>query len=475
MHTYDSFYIDGRWQTPAHDERIAVYSASTEEQIGSIPVGTPTDVHRAVAAARRAFDTWSTTTPAERAVWLTRLADGLDRRKQDFVTLISQEVGTPITPAMGLQVQAPVLVTRKFSELAAAWPFEKRIGHSVIVREPVGVAGAITPWNFPLQQIMAKVAAALAAGCTMVLKPSELAPLNACLLAEVCLEIGLPAGVLNIVHGNGPGVGEDLASHPGIDIVSFTGSVRAGKRVASLAAETIKKVTLELGGKSACVILDDAPFDKAVATGVKNAMLNSGQTCSAWTRMIVPRARVNDVVDIARQTLGTLPLGDPLDPKTRLGPLISATQRQRVEGYIAKGRDEGARVAIGGTRPADFPRGHYVDPTVFVDVQPGMTIAQEEIFGPVLAVLPYDSEPEAIAIANDSIYGLAGAVWSADIDHAMQIARRMRTGQVDINGARWNPLAPFGGYKMSGIGREYGEFGLEEYLQIKAVAQPEPK
>jgi aldehyde dehydrogenase (NAD+) len=377
---------------------------------------------------------------------------------------------------MGLQVGAPVVVTRKFAELAATWPFERRIGHSVILREPVGVAGAITPWNFPLQQIMAKVAAALAAGCTMVLKPSELAPLNACLLAEACLDIGLPPGVLNIVHGNGPGVGEDLASHPGIDIISFTGSVRAGKRVAALAADTIKKVTLELGGKSACVILDDAPFDKAVTTGVKNAMLNSGQTCSAWTRMLVPRARVSDAVDIARQALGSLPLGDPLDPKARLGPLISETQRQRVEGYIAKGRDEGARIAIGGSgRPAAFPKGHYVEPTVFVDVQPGMTIAQEEIFGPVLAVLPYDSEAEAITIANDSVYGLAGAVWSSDVDHAMQVARRIRTGQVDINGARWNPLAPFGGYKMSGIGREYGEFGLEEYLQVKSVAQPEPK
>ncbi len=476
MHTFDSFYYDGRWQTPAHDERIAVYSAATEEQIGSIPAGTPTDVDRAVTAARRAFDQWATTSPAERADWLTKLADRLDQRKQDLVTVISQEVGTPVTPAMGLQVGAPVVVTRKFAELAGNWPFERRIGHSVILREPIGVAGAITPWNFPLQQIMAKVAAALAAGCTMVLKPSELAPLNACLLAEACLDIGLPPGVLNIIHGNGPGVGEDLASHPGIDIISFTGSVRAGKRVAALAADTIKKVTLELGGKSACVILDDAPFEKAVTTGVKNAMLNSGQTCSAWTRMLVPRARVADAVDIARQALGSLPLGDPLDPKARLGPLISDTQRQRVEGYIAKGRDEGARVAIGGSgRPAAFPKGHYVEPTVFVDVQPNMAIAQEEIFGPVLAVLPFDSEADAITIANNSVYGLAGAVWSSDVDHAMQVARRIRTGQVDINGARWNPLAPFGGYKLSGIGREYGEFGLEEYLQVKSVAQPEPK
>jgi aldehyde dehydrogenase (NAD+) len=472
MHTYDSFYIDGRWQTPASHERLAVFSASTEAPIGSIATGSPADVDQAVTAARRAFENWSTTTPAERAAWLTRLADSLDQRKQELATIISQEVGTPITPAMGLQVGAPVLVTRKFAELATTWPFERRIGHSTIIREPIGVAGAITPWNFPLQQIMAKVAAALAAGCTVVLKPSELAPLNACLLAEACIDIGLPPGVLNIVHGTGPAVGEAIAAHPEVDIVSFTGSVRAGRRVAALAAETIKKVTLELGGKSACVILEDALFDKAVSTGVKNAMLNSGQTCSAWTRMIVPRARMADVVDLAKQALTSLPLGDPLDPKSRLGPLISAAQRQRVEGYIAKGRDEGARlVAGGGGRPAAFTTGHYVEPTVFVDVKPRMTIAQDEIFGPVLAVLPYDTEAEAIAIANDSIYGLSGAVWSADVDHAMQVARRIRTGQVDINGARWNPLAPFGGYKLSGLGREYGEFGLEEYLQVKAVAQ----
>ncbi len=475
MHTYDSFYIDGRWQTPTNHERLAVFSASTEEPIGSIAAGAPADVDRAVSAARRAFESWSTTTPPERAAWLTRLADRLDHLKQTLATVISQEVGTPVTPAMGLQVGAPIVVTRSFAELAVVWPFERRIGHSVILREPIGVVGAITPWNFPLQQIMAKVAAALAAGCTIVLKPSELAPLNACLLAEACQQVDLPPGVLNIVQGTGPLVGEAIAAHPDIDIVSFTGSVRAGRRVAALAAETIKKVTLELGGKSACVILDDAPFEKAVTTGVKNAMLNSGQTCSAWTRMIVPRTRCADVVDLAKQAIAALPLGDPLDPKTRLGPLISEPQRQRVEGYIAKGRDEGARLVAGGGRPANFSKGHYVEPTVFVDVQPRMTIAREEIFGPVLAVLPYDSEADAIAIANDSIYGLSGAVWSADMDHAMQVARRIRTGQVDINGARWNPLAPFGGYKLSGLGREYGEFGLEEYLQVKAVAQPEEK
>ncbi len=474
MHSYERFYIDGRWQSPAGPQQLTVYSAATEEPIGSVAAGSPADVDRAVAAARKAFDSWSRTTPAERAGWLTRLADAINQQKQDFTTVISQEVGTPVTPAAGLQVGAPIVVARSFADLAANWQFEKRIGHSLILREPIGVVGAITPWNFPLQQIMAKVAAAQAAGCTMVLKPSELAPLNAGLLADACLQIGLPAGVLNIVQGTGPDVGEAIAPHPDIDMVSFTGPVRAGRRVAALGADTIKKVTLELGGKSACVILDDAPFDKAVTTGVKNAMLNSGQTCSAWTRMIVPRARMADVVDLAKQAIASLPVGDPLDPKSRLGPLISEPQRQRVEGFIAKGREEGARLVAGGGRPAAFSKGHYVEPTVFVDVEPGMTIAREEIFGPVLAVLPFDDDAHAVALANDSIYGLAGAVWSGDVDRALQVARGIRTGQVDINGAKWNPLAPFGGYKRSGLGREYGEFGLEEFLETKPTATPQP-
>jgi betaine-aldehyde dehydrogenase len=471
MLDYPFIYVDGRWQQPAGTGRIEVRSASTEEPIGAVAAGTAADVGRAVDAAGRAQAGWGETPPTERADWLAKLADGLEAAQSRIASLISQEVGTPIKISTAIQAGQPVAIARYYAGLTRRWRFESEVGHSLVVREPWGVVGAITPWNYPLHQIFAKVAPALGAGCTVVLKPSELAPLNACVLADVCQEIGLPPGVLNIVHGTGPEVGEALVNHPGVDMVSFTGSVRTGRRILTLAAESIKKVTLELGGKSACVVLDDAPFEKAVPAGVKNALLNSGQTCSAWTRMVVPRARVDQVVELARKTIATLPLGDPLDPATRLGPLISEPQRDRVEGYIAKGRAEGATVATGGGRPAHLPRGHYVEPTVFADVTPRMTIAQEEIFGPVLAVLAYETEAEAIAIANGTIYGLAGAVWSADEDRALAVARKIRAGQVDINGARYNLEAPFGGYKQSGLGREFGEAGLEEFLQHKALAR----
>jgi acyl-CoA reductase-like NAD-dependent aldehyde dehydrogenase len=467
---FDHFYIDGAWQRPSGGDVIDVRSASTEEVIGRVPRGTAEDVDTAVAAARRAFDGgWSRSTPQERAEWLHRLADALEARVPAIAETISQEVGMPITMSTLVQAKFPVSVVRSFETLVRDTSFEDTIGRSLIVREPYGVAGMITPWNYPLHQILAKVAPAIAAGCTMVLKPSELAPLNSGLLAEAALEAGLPAGVLNIVQGDGATVGETIARHPDVDLVSFTGSVRTGQRVSALAAETIKKVTLELGGKSAFVVLDDAPLEKAIPAGVNNAMLNSGQTCSAWTRMIVPRARVDEVLQIATGAIGRLTLGDPLDPKTKLGPLISEPQRQRVEGYIRQGIEEGARLVTGGGRPAAFSRGHYLQPTIFSDVRPGMTIAREEIFGPVLAVLPYDTEADAIAIANDTIYGLAGGVWSGDETRALRVARALRTGQVDVNGARFNPLAPFGGYKRSGIGREFGRYGLEEYLQIKAI------
>jgi aldehyde dehydrogenase (NAD+) len=469
---YRDLYIGGEWVPQSGSGSIDVLSASTEEVIGSIPEGTPADVDRAVRAARAAFDNgWSQTTVEERAGWLRKLAGALKERGEEIARTISQEVGSPLSMSTSVQAGLPVLVTNTYAQLITELKLEQEIGNSLVVREPYGVVGAITPWNYPLHQIMAKVAPALAAGCTVVLKPSEVAPLNAFLLADACKSIGLPAGILNIVTGYGPVVGEAIASHPMVDMVSFTGSVRAGKRVGALAGEGIRKVTLELGGKSAFVVLDDAPFDKAIPAGARNAMLNSGQTCSAWTRMVVPRSRYQEALDLAAQAIGSLKLGDPLDPATRLGPLISDTQRQRVEGYIAKGKQEGARVILGGGRPSAFSKGYYVEPTIFADVQSKMTIAQEEIFGPVLSVLPYDTEDEAIRIANDTIYGLAGGVWSGDQDRAMRVARRIRTGQVDVNGGKYNPLAPFGGYKQSGIGRELGTFGLEEYFQIKSIAR----
>lgn len=470
MRTYANHFINGAWRAPATAATIDVLSASTEEVIGSIPAGTPADVDAAVAAARAAFDgPWGAATPAERAGWLDQLAAALKARANEIAETIAGEVGSPLSMAQNIQAGLPIAVTSSYAKLAREASFEREVGNSLLVREPYGVVAAITPWNYPLHQIMAKVAPALAAGCTVVLKPSEIAPLNAFLLAEVCIEIGLPPGVLNIVGGTGPVVGEALAAHPGVDLVSFTGSLRAGRRVSALAAETVKKVTLELGGKSAFVILDDAPLEKAVTIGAKNALLNSGQTCSAWTRMIVPRALEPQVLDIASAAMASLKLGDPFDAGTRLGPLISATQRERVEGYIAKGNAEGARLVTGGGRPAEFPRGYYVQPTLFADVAPAMTIAQEEIFGPVLSVLPYDTDDEAVAIANGTIYGLGGGVWSADPNRALAIARRMRAGQVDVNGGRFNLLAPFGGYKQSGVGRELGELGMEEYLQVKSI------
>jgi aldehyde dehydrogenase (NAD+) len=357
-----------------------------------------------------------------------------------------------------------------FAELASTYAFEQQIANSLVVKEPIGVVGAITPWNYPLHQVVAKVAAALASGCTVVLKPSEVAPLSAYALAEIFEQIGLPAGVFNVVTGLGPVVGERIAEHPDVDMVSFTGSTAAGKRVMAVAAGTVKKVSLELGGKSAFVILDDADLGKAVKVGMANCFINGGQTCTAWTRMLVPASKYDEVLELARAAAEKYPVGEPMAEATRVGPLANANQYKKVVGYIEGAIADGARVVAGGTeRPTGLERGYYVQPTVLGGVKPGSRVEQEEVFGPVLAVIPYADEDEAVQIANGTPYGLAGGVFSGDQERALRVARRMRTGMVDVNGGRFNLLAPFGGYKQSGNGRELGEYGLEEFLEIKSL------
>jgi len=470
MHNRDKIYVNGAWVGSTGTGTIDVINSTTEEVMGHVPEGTPEDVDRAVAAARAAFDDWAAVSVEERAKYLQRITEGLQARMGDIATLVSQEVGMPTNLSMMIQAGLPTMTFGSMGQILDAFPFEEEVGNSVVVREPVGVVGCITPWNYPLHQIAAKVAPALAAGCTVVLKPSEVAPLNAFVLADIIDEVGLPAGVFNLVTGFGPVVGEAIAAHPDVDMVSFTGSTRAGKRVSELAAQTVKRVALELGGKSANIILDDADLEKAVRDGVGKCYLNSGQTCSALTRMIVPRSRLAEVEKIAAETAATFKPGAPDAADTRLGPLVSAVQRDRVRGYINRGVEEGAKLLTGGAdAPAGLDKGFFVQPTVFSEVRTDMTIAQEEIFGPVLAILPYDDEEEAITIANDSVYGLAGGVWSGDPERARRVARRIRTGQVEINGGSFNPVAPFGGYKQSGNGRELGKFGLEEFLEVKSL------
>jgi acyl-CoA reductase-like NAD-dependent aldehyde dehydrogenase len=466
----DSMYIGGEWTTPAGSGTIEVVNPATEEILGRVPEGTAEDVGRAVAAARTAFESWSATPLEDRVELCAQISLALQRRQEEIATLISQEVGCPITFSMMVQTALAIMDFGSMAHLVEHIPWEQQIGNSLVVREPVGVVGAITPWNYPLHQIAAKVAPALVAGCTVVLKPSEVTPLSAFLLAEIADEVGVPGGVLNIVTGYGPVVGEAIASHPDVDMVSFTGSIRAGSRVSELAAPTVKKVALELGGKSPNVILDDADLEKAIVNGIQKCYLNAGQTCSALTRLLVPRAQMPAVEQIAAAVVAQAQVGDPFDPATQIGPLVSKAQRDRVRGYIESGLDEGAKLIAGGPEaPEGLERGYYVRPTVFSEVTPEMTIAREEIFGPVLVIQPYEDEEEAIRIANDTDYGLAGGVYSASTERATAVARRLRTGQVEINGAAFNPLAPFGGYKRSGNGRELGPYGIEEFLILKSM------
>ncbi|MFF0148426.1 betaine-aldehyde dehydrogenase [Amycolatopsis sulphurea] len=467
---YDKLFIGGDW-VPGHgDGHDEVINAADETVLATVCRGDAADVDAAVAAARSAVDSGVLADPADRVRALRALRAALTERQDQIAELISLEVGTPAKISQRVQVGLPLAVLDAFAETAERYEWQTTVGNSTVLREPAGVVGAITPWNYPLHQLVAKVGGAIAAGCAVVAKPAGVAPLSAFALAEAVQAAGLPTGVFNLVPGSGRVVGEAIAGHPGVDVVSFTGSTAAGARVAQLAAANITKVALELGGKSANVVLDDADLARAVKTGVGNAFLNSGQTCSAWTRMLVPERLQDEVVDLAAQAAKRLTLGHPLEENTRLGPLASAAQRDTVRGYIDAGRSEGARLVCGGAEPpAGLDKGFYVEPAIFADVRPEMRIAQEEIFGPVLAIMPYTDDEDAIRIANDSDYGLAGGVWSADTDRAWAVARRMRTGQVDINGAAFNPAAPFGGYKKSGLGREFGVFGIDEFVETKAV------
>lgn len=466
--TYPSHYINGRWVNAQSPETLPVHDSSTEELMATVPAGTAAEAESAITAARAAFGSWSMLPAEDRATYLDKVAAGMKARTDELAMAIAREVGTPLKIARSVQVGGPAWHWGNFAKVARHFEWEKKVGNSLVVREAIGVVGCITPWNFPLSQITLKIAAALAAGCTVVLKPSEIAPVNALILAEIIHEAGLPPGVFNLVNGTGLVVGEVLATHPEVDMVSFTGSTRAGKRVGELASQSVKRVALELGGKSASIILEDANFEVAVKGTVAACMLNSGQTCSAHTRMLVPASRYDEVKALAQAAIAKFNVGSSLDEASRLGPLVSAAQRDRVLGFIKIGISEGAEVIAGGAAAPSFDKGYFVQPTI-LGIKSTDTLAQEEIFGPVLVVIPYKDEKDAIAIANSTIYGLGGAVWAGTDERAISVARQMRTGQVDINGGPFNAHAPFGGYKQSGNGRENGIYGFEEFLEFKSL------
>jgi acyl-CoA reductase-like NAD-dependent aldehyde dehydrogenase len=475
----DSLYVDGTWTRPHSTTTITARSASTEEEIGRVPEADEADIDAAVDAARRAFgkpDGWPQWAPAERRDVLYRFADELEKRAEQTANLVSSQNGMPIQVARQFEGGFPAFAMRYYGDLVRQGLEEERAGlfggRTLVLREPVGVAAAIVPWNFPQGLTASKIAPALAAGCTVVLKPAPETVLDAFVLAEAAMAAGLPAGVLNIVPA-GREVGEYLVTHPGVDKVSFTGSTAAGRRLAELCGRLLRPITLELGGKSAAIVLDDADLAGAAPAFVNATLLNSGQTCMLSTRILAPQSRYDEVLDFLSSTVRSLTVGDSLDPQTQLGPLVSERQRNRVESYIAKGRSEGARLVTGGDRPGHLDRGYFVSPTVFADVDNNSTIAQEEIFGPVLSVIPYATEDDAVRLANDSMYGLGGSVWSADTDRATAVARRVRTGSIGVNSYVNDPGSPFGGVKASGMGREMGPEALDAYLEYKSVYLPD--
>ena len=470
MQNSKNFYIDGKWVEPSNSNYLDVINPANEEVITKISLGNESDVNKAVKAAKNAFNTYSTTSREERLSILERIMDVYKKRMPDLSSAITSEMGAPVNLSNAAQAPAGFGHLKKAYNALKNYKFEYEMNSTLIRKEPVGICGLITPWNWPINQISCKVAPALAAGCTMVLKPSEIAPLSAIIFSEIIDEAKVPAGVYNMINGDGPTVGEAMSKHPDIDMMSFTGSTRAGVSVAKSSADTVKRVTQELGGKSANIILDDADFNKSITKGVLHCMNNSGQSCNAPTRMLVPKSKIEDVIEIAKSALEKVKLGDPKSESTTIGPVVSKVQYDKIKNLIDTGIKEGATLISGGSNiPTGLDNGYYIEPTIFANVTNEMTIAKEEIFGPVLSILSYEDEEDAIKIANETIYGLSGYVSSENLERANKVARRLRTGNVHINNAPGDQSAPFGGYKMSGNGREWGEYGLEDFLEIKAV------